>query len=106
LEDGQRKAGNAVYALLDGADAWTELDQLTETIAGAAAANASDSMICVGGLVDGQASSKVVKYSLADGKLASESLPDPPMPLAAPAAAVTTNHLYVGSSLCCWRHRR
>jgi len=95
LEDAQRKAGKAVYALLEDADVWTELEPLTETVAEGAAANTADGMICVGGFRDGQPSSKVVKYSLTEGKLVSKSLPELPMPLVAAAAAVVSDHLYV-----------
>lgn len=97
-EGGQRKAVGFVYALADGADAWKELESLEVTIADGAVANSKDGMICVGGVVDGEASSRVVKYSLVEGKLVGESLPDLPMPLVGAAAGFTADHLYVAGT--------
>ena len=62
--------------------------QLQNHIYGGVAVSNSDGVICIGGFKDGELSKEVVRYSIEEGKLQTEQMPDLPVAISGIKAAL------------------
>jgi hypothetical protein len=100
MQDLQPVASNAVFVLSADSKQWTEFSQLQNHIYGGVAVSNSDGVICIGGFKDGELSKEVVRYSIEEGKLQTEQMPDLPVVIADVKAALVSGRLYaIGSEV-------
>jgi solute:Na+ symporter, SSS family len=84
-----------VYALRPAASSWERVGELPEAVAWGGSASHGQGLICVGGLIDGEATARVMRVSLVEGRVRVDRLPDLPTPVARPGAAISSNALFV-----------
>jgi len=91
-------ASNAVFVLSADSQQWTELTQLQNHVYGGDAVSTADGITCIGGYKDGELSKEVVRYSIEEGKLRTEQMPDLPIAISGVKAAHVSGRIYaVGS---------
>ncbi|MDA3925666.1 MAG: sodium/solute symporter [Kiritimatiellae bacterium] len=97
LKGGKKRYYSDIYALTSGSTNWLHAGQLSQTVAAGMSATTPSGVVCVGGSVDGEITSRVFLLSWdAAKKCAIEtSLPDFPGPVQLGGAAVRGNRVYV-----------
>jgi solute:Na+ symporter, SSS family len=94
MKDSGPSANNSVFVLSADASEWKESAQLQRHISGGAAISTDEGVICIGGFKDGRPSNEVVRYSIENGNIRAEQMPDLPAPMPEVKAAQVLGMIY------------
>ena len=84
-----------IYALIAEKKAWQIVGKLDDPISYGTAVSTPKGVVCIGGASDGNISTRVTQYSLIGDVVSAVDLPQLPVPVISPRAAVVSGLIYV-----------